>query len=232
MPSREITCRIYGAQKIHKNGVLLRTIVNTIGSPTYQSAKFEAKSLLTLFGHTYSYIKGLKYFFQLIKEERINLDDIIISFGVVFIFTKNNVEEEILVVKEIVNLLIGRLVEVFLRSTFFSFREELYEQMSGVVMGSCLSLVMANFYMENFESNALNTYHLKHKVWKRFVDDTNVIWPHGKEELTKFLHHLDNISKDIQFTMEEEESNYIPFLDILIIKKPNGRLDLSKENMH
>jgi hypothetical protein len=41
----EITPRIYGLPKIHKDGAPLRPIVNTIGSPTYELAKYVEKSL-------------------------------------------------------------------------------------------------------------------------------------------------------------------------------------------
>ena len=51
MPVGEITSRIYGLPKIHKEGVPLRPIVNTIGSPTYELAKFVAKWLGSLVGH-------------------------------------------------------------------------------------------------------------------------------------------------------------------------------------
>jgi hypothetical protein len=84
----------------------------------------------------------------------------------------------------------------------------------GVAMGSPLSPIVANLFMENFEERALNTYPLKPKRWKRYVDDTNVVWPHGRDELNKFLEHLNNLSDDIKFTMELEENNNIPFLDV------------------
>lgn len=90
-------------------------------------------------------------------------------------------------------------------------------------MGSPLSPIVANLFMEKFE-RALDTYPLKPKRWKRYVDETNVIWPHGKEELNKFLEHLNRLLEDIMFTMELEEDNNIPFLDVLIHKKQDGLL--------
>lgn len=101
-------------------------------------------------------------------------------------------------------------------------------------MGPPLSLIMANLYMEKFERKPHNTYHLKPKSWKIFIDDTNVIQPHGKEELAKFLHHLNNSSVDIQFTIKDVKKGFIPFLGIIIIKKPNGNLDYKvyQKNTH
>ena len=45
IPTREITPRIFGLPKIHKEGVHLRPIVNTIGSPTYEISQYVAKIL-------------------------------------------------------------------------------------------------------------------------------------------------------------------------------------------
>lgn len=56
---------------------------------------------------------------------------------------------------------------------------EIYEQACGVAMGSPLSPIIANPFMKDFETKALESSRLKPKLWKRFVDDTFVIWPHG-----------------------------------------------------
>jgi hypothetical protein len=62
-------------------------------------------------------------------------------------------------------------------------------------MGSPLSPVIANFFMEDFEEKALNQATLKPTCWYRYVDDTFVIWPHGKDNLTEFLEHLNGLHK-------------------------------------
>jgi len=40
-----------------------------------------------------------------------------------------------------------------------------------------------------------------HVFWFRYVDDTFVIWPHGKEKLTEFLNHLSRLHTNIQVTI-------------------------------
>jgi hypothetical protein len=61
-------------------------------------------------------------------------------------------------------------------------------------MGSPLSSIASNLFMEKFEKKSLDSYPLKPLRWKIFVDDTNVLWPHGKEELENIFKHLNNIS--------------------------------------
>lgn len=86
-------------------------------------------------------------------------------------------------------------------------------------MGSPLSPVVANLFVEQFEKRALDSYPLKPTSWKRYVDNTNVKWPRGNDELNKFFRHLNSLSENIKFTMEVEENKSIPFLDVLITKK-------------
>ena len=50
-----------------------------------------------------------------------------------------------------------RLLEFCLRSTYFVFQGQYYEQTEGAAMGSPLSPIVANIYMEHFETRALET---------------------------------------------------------------------------
>jgi len=91
-------------------------------------------------------------------------------------------------------------------------------------MGSTLSPVIANFYMEDFESRAIEQAPFKPKCWYRYVDDTFVIWPHGLDKLQGFLDHLNSLQDKIQFTIETEKDGHLPFLDIDIYRKIDGTL--------
>lgn len=82
-------------------------------------------------------------------------------------------------------------------------------------MGSPISPVIANIFMEHFVEEAICTN--KPEVWFRYVDDTFIIWRHGSNELHKFLNFFNN--PNIRFTMDIEKNGKIPFLDVLIITK-------------
>ena len=140
----------------------------------------------------------------------------------VSLYTNIPINEAIEVIKHITDPDTTYLVGICLTSTFFSFDGEFYEQTCGVTMGSLLSLVVANLFMEDFESKALTSSRLLPMLWKSFVDDTFVIWSHGKEKLELFFLHLNNQSSSIKFTMEFECNGSLPFLDILLSRNDNG----------
>ena len=58
------------------------------------------------------------------------------------------------------------------------------------------------------------------------MDDTDVVWPHGREELDIFFQHLNNQNDNIRFTMEIERNMSLPFLDVLISKNDIGSISL------
>ena len=91
-------------------------------------------------------------------------------------------------------------------------------------MGSPLSPIVANLFMEHFEETALQSATHKPKVWLRYVDDTFVVWQHGAEEINTFLQHLNCQHASIKFTMEMENQGAIPFLDTKITRTAQGSL--------
>ena len=78
-------------------------------------------------------------------------------------------------------------------------------------MGSPVSAVIANLYMEEFEERAKATATYKPKIWKQYLDDTFTIL--GKDHVDGFLQHLNSQQPTIRFTMEIEKDNTITFLD-------------------
>ena len=51
-----------------------------------------------------------------------------------------------------------KCVELCLYSTVFSFNDSLYRQIFGAPMGSCISPLVANIFMEHIERQALTTF--------------------------------------------------------------------------
>ena len=58
-------------------------------------------------------------------------------------------------------------------------------------------------------------------MWLRYVDDTFILWPH-QEDVQILLDHMNSIQPSIQFTMEKEQDNILPFLDVLVTRTEQG----------
>ena len=55
-------------------------------------------------------------------------------------------------------------------SYVFQFRKEFFEQVKGLPMGAPLSPLLANIFVENIETIALDSYFFKHIFWGRYMD--------------------------------------------------------------
>ena len=66
----------------------------------------------------------------------------------------------VLLVKDIILLL-----EFCLKTTYFSFKGQYYEQVEGATMGSLVSPIVASLHMEYFEQKALCTATHPPKIW-------------------------------------------------------------------
>ncbi|XP_072037314.1 uncharacterized protein [Amphiura filiformis] len=95
-------------------------------------------------------------------------------------------------------------------------------------MGSPVSAIVANLFMEWLEKEAIMTAPLdcKPKYWRRYVDDVLEIIQ--KDTTLKLTEHLNTIDPtgNIKFTHEEEDQGKIPFLDTLIVRREDGSVKM------
>jgi hypothetical protein len=124
------------------------------------------------------------------------------------------------------------LLEVCLRTTYFQVDDRFYQQKEGMAMGSSLSPVISNIYMEHFEQLALDSAQDKPSLWLRYVDDTFIVWPHGAEMIWNFLNHPNRLRPAIQFTMETDWGGGDPLLGRPSHKKRYGCNHTSLQKTH
>jgi hypothetical protein len=110
-------------------------------------------------------------------------------------------------------------INIIVNQNYFEYDKKMYSQNDGFVMGSPLSAILSELYMQNYESiNILN-----HKVYKqyiiayfRYVDDTFILFKGTNRQAEVMVNNLNKINKNIQFTLETQIDNKINFLDLTI----------------
>ncbi|KAA3679044.1 uncharacterized protein DEA37_0004506 [Paragonimus westermani] len=172
-------------------------------------------------------------FLRQIKGLELEEDDALVSFDVTSLFTNIPKELAIESMKHLIskddslrnrtNLSPKELIQLveLCMETYLQFDGRVYLQKRGTPMGSPISGLLADAVMKHFESEAFQTF--KPKVWLRYVDDTFVVLP--QTQLDQFHSCLNNVIDGITFTREKEENSRLAFLDVLIIRRPDGKLE-------
>ena len=214
----------------------MRPIVSSIGSVTYNCAKYLAKILSPLTGKTNHHVNNTKDFVEKILPLTLSEDEVITSYDVSALFTAVPPDDAIEVARKCLlqdpelfkrtPLKVDHIIELLklcLNTTYFSYKGKYYIQKHGCAMGSPVSPIIVDLYMEDFERKALASFTgSPPRIWLRYVDDTFVILK--EQELSPFFEHINNVDINIKFTQEECQDNSLPFLDCLITVKGNKLL--------
>lgn len=210
--------------KLHKENKPLRPIVSFINSPSYRTAKEVSKLLKKLYEIDIAYnIENSKEVIEKLKTVEIKDETKLISLDVKDMFTnipadkvihlvKNNRLSEFENKEEVIELL-----SVCLRQNYFRFNNRFYVQEEGLPMGSPLSPVMADIYMNEFEKRIIteSKHRDKIKTWLRYVDDILLIWEGNDEEFEEFVNEINGMEQKINF-QEEVGGKEINYLDLHI----------------
>jgi len=94
-----------------------------------------------------------------------------------------------------------------IEKTFESQNSHEVQTTDGVAMGSPLSPVIANFFMEDFEKKTIEQATHKPVYWFRYVDDTFVIWPHGQETWQNFW--TTSVDSTTRYSLQGEKKKAI-----------------------
>ena len=155
--------RIYDLPKIHKAGTPLRPIVSCVNTFTYDLSAFLANILSPLTGNSDFTVTNSAHLASSIGSE-INQDhEIMVSCDVESLFTNVPIEGAVQAALRklesdpdladrttLIPVQIADILDFVLRSTYFQYNGSIYQQRDGAAMGSLVSAVIANLYMEIF----------------------------------------------------------------------------------
>ena len=149
-------------------------------------------------------------------------------------------EHQELVPTYVPNGVLRKLLELVLQHNVFDFNGTTYRQKYGTAMGTSLAPPFAILYMASLEEPFLQSRRLKPLLFKRYIDDIFMIWPHGLDELKTFVQEFNNLRPRIKLTFEASQTA-ANFLDTTVYKgrrhRENGHLDIkpffkSTNSMH
>ena len=239
-PTGCVPPKFYGLPKIHKPDTPLRPIVSSCGSVTYGVAKELAKILKPLVGKSPHHITSTQDFVEQARQIKLEPRECLSSYDVSALFTSVPIDPALNIIKDLLDkdttlkertvMEVGDIIlllEFCLKNTYFSFQCQFYEQVEGAAMGSPVSPIVANLYMEYLVQKALSTAPTPTpKFWSRYVDDTFVI--HKEVNKQGFLQHINSVDPAIRFTVEDnKEDGSIPFLDTIVKPEVDGSLSIT-----
>ena len=224
---------LYGLVKTHKLELPMRPIISTVSSVSYKLAKFLVKILSPLVGTiSNSHVKNNSDFIDKINNFNVSYPFKLVSFDVSSLFTNVPLDQLLTFLIEFLdnndlslpvsNDALLKLIELCCKGGKFVFNDTFFEQKFGLSMGNPLSPVLSNLYMEFFETKLLKPILPFNNIpWVRYIDDIFCIWP-LQFDVYNFLPILNNLAPTIKFTIECEENNEIPFLDVKVHKNNCG----------
>lgn len=227
--------RLRSQPKIHKDGCPIRPIVNAINSPGYKLTK-KLHDILKknyTFENSFS-IKNRSELINSINDLTIPNSAIFASFDIVNLYTNIPWRETLLIIQknliknkklskaEIFELL--TLLELILSHNYFSFNGKFYMQNNGLAMGSSLAGLLANIFIDSLEQKFFKSHpQFTGKIiyYKRYVDDTIILFNGSKEELNNLAEEMNKMHPNIKFTVEHQTTEGINFLDMTISSQNN-----------
>jgi hypothetical protein len=115
---------------------------------------------------------------------------------------------------------IMELVNICTDCNIFKWRDYYFEQVTGTPMGSPISPILAELFLQHLENTALPTFHIP--WYRRYVDDSLACVQ--IQDLDNILNDLNNFHPNIKFTVEREVNGRIAFLDADLQRQENGQI--------
>ena len=219
---------LYGLPKIHKLNVPLRPILSAVNLANHALAKFLVPLLSNLTKNEFSLTNSFNFAHE-IKSQ--NSNHFMVSFDVESLFTNVPLFETVdLIIQQLfpspnskfLNFSLNDFRSLLLLAVsdyYFIFDSKIYKQIEGISMGCALGPTFADIFMISLEKIIFTTCpeEFRPVFYRRYVDDTFALF-RDPSHAPRFLEFINNLHNNINFTMETESDNKLPFLDVLVTR--------------
>lgn len=230
--SAAIAPRLYGLPKIHKTNLPLRPISSSSNVPCYQMSKYIGDILKNIISDKYN-VKNCYEFKQKLQDIILEEDDKLVSFDVISLFTNiptylaiKIIMKNWTTIEKFTNIpkkQFLRMLEFCLKeNNYFQYENKLFNQIFGMPMGNPLSPTIADIILDDLLDNAKQKLKEKNtniRHISKYVDDIFAIIKERDKET--ILNTLNNYHTKIQFTIEMEQNNSLPYLDVKMHRNNN-----------
>jgi hypothetical protein len=114
------------------------------------------------------------------------------------------------------------LINLCYNYSYCQYDNKYFRQLKGLPMGSGLSPIVSDLVMTDLIKNTMEKLEFRIPLILKYVDDLVLLIPKDKQDI--ILTTFNNYCRKIQFTMETEIDNELPYLDILIKRTETNEL--------
>ena len=169
-PTGCIPPKFYELPKFYKTGNPLRPIVSGRSLVTHRVTKVLRKVLKCLVGKSPYHIQSTRDFVNRAKGLTLQPGECFTSYDITSLFTSVPIDPALNIIKDLLEkdeklsdrtvLSVQDIIELLefcQHNTYFSFQNKFYELFEGAAMGSLVSPIVVNLYMEYFDRKALRS---------------------------------------------------------------------------
>jgi hypothetical protein len=197
--------------KLHKPGKPIRPVINNTLAPTYKIAKFLSKRLNNYLNLNNSYVvKDSITLANNLTKLKINDNHKMITLDIKDLYVNIPIKETLDITRDILLLhneepiatQMVTLLNTILQQNYFSFDNQIYQPHKGVTMGSPISGIIAEIFLQSFEEKHLNHILDAHRIifYTRYVDDILIIYNTEKTNPDHILKYMNSLHDDLVFT--------------------------------
>lgn len=224
--------RFYTLPKIHKPTLSMRPILSSIDCPNSKISKFLTDILSNAYTVDTYHTEDSFEFAEFVNGFHLPQNYVLISLDVVSLFSnlplklvEKSIRKKWETIKNFCNIdetTFLELLKFVFDSTYLNFENKFFSQIFGTPMGSCISPILSSYVLDELITTSLNKLDFHIPFLKRYVDDLILSVP--EPEIDNILNTFNQFDSNLQFTVEKEINNSIPFLDMCLIRTDNNKI--------